>query len=83
MHGIGFKSANDEPKRDPDVAKILIFDDARNSWIHTSTVQLNFDKDRWRTLRFKIPSCMTSAVIIDFENYKRTSMQLGEIILLH
>jgi len=74
LHGIGFKSANDESKRDPDVAKILIFDDARNSWIHISTLHLNFEGDRWRTLRYKIPSCMTSAIVIDLENYKRTSM---------
>jgi hypothetical protein len=84
VHGLAFKSANDCPHRDPDIARVLIYDDSRKTFIHVGTFQLQFLEQRWNTLKFKIPSCLTSAVLVDFENTNGASeIQLGEIIILN
>ena len=69
VHGIGLKSANDCPHRDPDSAKVFIFDDARKTFIHVSTLALAFG-ERFETTHYKIPSSTTSAVLIELHNNK-------------
>ena len=50
--GMGFKSANDDPRRDPTEVKINIYNQEKNGWEQIDQVQLRFLQQRWNTLKF-------------------------------
>jgi hypothetical protein len=78
VHGFGFKSANDEPKRDPDQVDIRYLDD-KNVMVHFVTYKLDFEQKRWHTLEFHQISLDAKTFIFDFKNNVK-EIQLGEII---
>lgn len=84
VNGIAFKSANESPHRDPDRANVFIYDSTRHSFVHIAIVLFKFhEKKRGHTYAFKIPSSLTSAVLIDFENLKgHNEIQCARIMLL-
>jgi hypothetical protein len=76
--GIGFKSANDFPNRDPNKVTVKISNDGNQ--IQIAAVSLNFESKRWHTLNFFSISAKTKEVIFEFENPGCNEIQLGEII---
>lgn len=83
IRGIGFKSATDLARRDPDAAEIYIYTHKGN-WVHSETLRLDFQDKRSSMLKFKIKPCMTNKVLINFMNLKIApdEMQLSQIVLL-
>jgi len=68
FNGIGFKSANDEPKRDPTEVKINVFNQEKNGWELIAQVQLRFLQQRWNTLKFPDIRGQTKSVLCEFDN---------------
>lgn len=77
VHGIGFKSANDEPKRDPDQVDIT-YVHGMQAPVHVATFKLDFNQKRWHTLDFEV-EMEGNQFIFDFKNNNK-EMQLGQII---
>jgi len=83
LNGIGFKSANDCPFRDPDTASVFIFDTSNQKWINIAVFTLEFNEKRWSTVKFRLPACVTRSVLVEFKNNKdNNEIQLGEILFL-
>jgi len=78
---LGFKSANDEPHRDPTEVEVYVYT-ARHEWAYSQTFKLEFDKDkRHETLRFEMKSVYrTEALLFYFVNERKSNeMQLNQI----
>jgi len=79
--GIGFRSANDMPHRDPDRATVEIFIDGGQ--VETYIYDLDFDDERRDMRKFNFDAwIITSVVKITFENFDADEIQLHEIQLL-
>jgi len=79
---IGFKSANDCPYRDPEIADFEVWNEAEGKWEGLGTFDLPFEDKRWHTLYFDIPATKTNKVRVTFTNSDYNMLQLGEILLL-
>lgn len=79
--GLGIKSANDCPHRDPDEASVSIFNPHTQQWNKIADLAIDFENDRWKTLQYlDVSAAEVSSIIIDFKNNKANEIQLGEII---
>lgn len=79
---IAFKSANDVPRRDPEIADLQIWNESEGKWNGLGTFDLTFESKRWNTLYFDIPRSKTNKVKVTFTNTDFRQIQLGEILLL-
>jgi len=78
--GLGLKSANDCPHRDPDEASVSIFNPYTQTWDKIAEMKINFSS-RWQTLQYtEVSANEIHSIIIDFKNNKANEIQLGEII---
>ena len=78
--GIGFKSANDCPHRDPTSVRISILADNYSNE-HVATYDLDFEEKRWHTLKFMDMNLSSKQYFFQFSNSRCAEIQLGEIIL--
>ena len=39
INGIGFKSANEEAKRDPSFVNVLCWDESHGTWVHIAHIE--------------------------------------------
>ena len=69
FQGIGIKSANDHPRRDPTEVKVNVFHPLTGGWQQIAHVQLKFNFQRWHTLNFPEIHGSTKSVLLDFENH--------------
>lgn len=78
IRGLGFKSANDCPHRDPDEVTIFYTNEHGES-VNFATYKLEF-QDRWETLSVNGFAITSKQLIFYFRNSKANEIQLGEII---
>jgi hypothetical protein len=76
VNGLGFKSANDEPKRDP--KQVDVSYRADDDTVHVATYKLDFEQKRWHTLDFEV-FMESDQFIFEFTNNLK-EIQLGQII---
>ncbi len=68
--GLGLKSANDCPHRDPDAASVSIFNPLTQKWDKIADLNVAF-LSRWQTLQYnEVSAAEIHSVIIDFKNNK-------------
>lgn len=94
LDGIAFKSANDEPTRDPVTAtvKYVPYEQTEQNetkeWELIDTYDLDFEAERHKRIEIKFASCQqawsqeTYEVLIELTNPEGDSLQLAEIELL-
>jgi hypothetical protein len=79
--GLGLKSANDCPHRDPDEGSVFIFNPCAAGWEKIADLKINFSQTRWEVLQFpEVQATNLRSFIIDLKNSKASEMQLGEIV---
>ena len=81
VRAIGFKSAGDLPKRDPDSVKVILI--SENGEKYQLNYDLDFNYKRWHTIIMpeiepKIPDVVEATFLL--QNSKMSYTQLGEII---
>ena len=52
FNGLGLKSANDCPHRDPDEASFFIFNPRTAGWEKIADLKINFSHTKWEILQF-------------------------------
>lgn len=79
FNGIGIKSANDFPDRDPEKVVISIPQASKTGegWKAIATLDIDFEKKRWREIKYSIPATRASKLRFDFINAKADIQQLG------
>ena len=81
FNGLGLKSANDCPQRDPEQATVFIFNSRTAGWEQIADLELDFQLTRCKTLQFpEVRATNLRSMIIDFRTNKTTEIQLGEIV---
>ena len=75
FNGIGIKSANDCPERDPE--KFVISVPSEEGWKAVESYDIDFERKRWREIRYSIPATRASKLRFDFINSKADIQQLG------
>jgi len=82
--GVGIKSANDCPSRDPETIVISVPADPQSKeWIVHHTIQVDFpsvENKRWHEIQFVIPEVTTTKMRFDCHNPKDRCTQLGQIL---
>ena len=66
--GVGIKSADDCPGRDPTSVKISYWDTEDEKSVQIAEFPLNFEAQRHRLLKFKVPTCQTTEMRFDFHH---------------
>jgi hypothetical protein len=79
IRGLGFKSANDCPHRDPDEVTVVCVNDLGEE-VTLATYNLSFT-ERWETITFRGIACRSKKFIFYFKKLKGVyEIQLGQIL---
>ena len=76
---VGIKSADDCPGRDPTKFKVSYKDEDEDKEVEIAEHALNFEHQRHRELKFKVPACETTAMKFDFFHDNHDHFQLCQI----
>jgi len=66
--GIGIKSANDRPERDPKKVVISVPYEIGTGWGEIATFDIDFEEKRWHEVKYTIPPVTASKMRFDFVN---------------